>query len=125
MSNFATTIHSFVSTVISASSSSVREAKEITKYFQDDSVFGWLIGVFLAVSAVVTAVAAITGNLQGIIDFCQKNLRRFLQLDGCIPGNYALFLDHAVKHKFIQKVGGRYRFMHDLLRKHFAQMPLS
>ena len=52
-------------------------------------------------------------------------LRLILYQNGDIPWNYAKFLDHAAKHRFIQPVGGRYRFMHDLLRKHFAQMPLS
>ncbi len=42
-----------------------------------------------------------------------------------IPWNYAKFLEYAANLRFIQRVGGRYRFMHDLLRKHFAQMPLS
>ena len=51
-------------------------------------------------------------------------LRLILYLNCYIPWNYAKFLDHAAKHRFIQRVGGRYRFMHDLLRKHFAQMPL-
>ena len=52
-------------------------------------------------------------------------LRIILYQNGHIPWNYAKFLDHAAKHRFIQRVGGRYRFMHDLLRKHFAQMSLS
>lgn len=52
-------------------------------------------------------------------------LRIILYRNGNIPWNYAKFLEHAVKHRFIQRVGGRYRFMHDLLRKHFAQMPLN
>ena len=53
------------------------------------------------------------------------SLRLMLYRNGNIPWNYAKFLDHATKHRFIQLVGGRYRFMHDLLRKHFAQMPLN
>ena len=52
-------------------------------------------------------------------------LRLVLYRNGYIPWNYAKFLDHAAKHRFIQRVGGRYRFMHDLLRKHFAQMTLD
>ncbi|EKV00252.1 putative NTPase (NACHT family) [Leptolyngbya sp. PCC 7375] len=36
-----------------------------------------------------------------------------------------LFDAYAVKHRFIQRTGGRYRFVHDLLRKHFAAMPLD
>ena len=50
-------------------------------------------------------------------------LRIFLTKSGVAPWNYALFLEHAVKHRFIQRTGGRYRFVHDLLRKHFAQLP--
>ncbi|MBT9312550.1 NACHT domain-containing protein [Leptothoe kymatousa] len=52
-------------------------------------------------------------------------LRIFLTKYGYTPWNYARFLDHAVKHRFIQRTGGRYRFVHDLLRKHFAAMPLE
>ncbi|MGD1952436.1 MAG: hypothetical protein ACFB14_22750 [Leptolyngbyaceae cyanobacterium] len=52
-------------------------------------------------------------------------LRIFLTRNGHTPWNYALFLEHAVKHRFIQRTGGRYRFVHDLLRKHFAAMPLE
>lgn len=39
-----------------------------------------------------------------------------------IPWNYAKFLAYARELGFIQQVGGRYRFTHDLLRKHFASM---
>ncbi|NEZ68039.1 hypothetical protein D0962_35815 [Leptolyngbyaceae cyanobacterium CCMR0082] len=52
-------------------------------------------------------------------------LRILLTHNGSTPWNYARFLDHAVKHRFIQRTGGRYRFVHDLLRKHFAAMPLE
>jgi len=41
---------------------------------------------------------------------------------GSIPWNFKLFLEHATQHRFIQRTGGRYRFIHDLLREHFAQM---
>jgi hypothetical protein len=50
-------------------------------------------------------------------------LRIVLAMGGNAPWNYALFLEHAISHRFIQRTGGRYRFIHDLLRKHFAQMP--
>ena len=53
------------------------------------------------------------------------SLRLTLYQANCIPWNYARFLEHAVKHRFIQRTGGRYRFVHDLLRKHFAAMPLT
>lgn len=54
-----------------------------------------------------------------------SHLRLLLTKSGNTPWNYARFLDHAVKHRFIQRTGGRYRFVHDLLQKHFAAMPLE
>ncbi|MBD2184658.1 hypothetical protein H6S82_05975 [Planktothrix sp. FACHB-1355] len=36
--------------------------------------------------------------------------------------NYAKFLNYASERLFLQRIGGRYRFIHDLLREHFAQM---
>ncbi|MEL7331621.1 MAG: hypothetical protein AAFN12_05200, partial [Cyanobacteria bacterium J06560_2] len=49
-------------------------------------------------------------------------LRLFLTKNGDTPWNYAQFLEHAARHRFIQRTGGRYRFVHDLLRQHFADM---
>ena len=49
-------------------------------------------------------------------------LRSCLTKNGDTPWNYAQFLEHAARHRFIQRTGGRYRFVHDLLRQHFAQM---
>ena len=49
-------------------------------------------------------------------------LRIVMILHGYAPYRYDRFLRHAAKHRFIQGVSGRYRFMHDLLQKHFAQM---
>ena len=63
--------------------------------------------------------ASIFGLLNVIQHF---TLRLIIYRNGDIPWNYAKFLDHAAKHRFIQRVGGRYRFMHDLLRKHFAKL---
>ncbi|WP_299488170.1 NACHT domain-containing protein [Acaryochloris sp. IP29b_bin.137] len=48
-------------------------------------------------------------------------LRIILWRTGVAPWNYARFLQHAENHQFIQKTGGRYRFVHDLLRKRFAE----
>lgn len=47
-------------------------------------------------------------------------LRLILYCNGHIPWNYARFLDYATNRLFLQRVGGGYRFMHDLLRQHFA-----
>ncbi|MBD1930843.1 MULTISPECIES: NACHT domain-containing protein [Cyanophyceae] len=41
---------------------------------------------------------------------------------GAIPWNYARFLSYANERRLIKRVGGRYRFIHDLLREHFAKM---
>lgn len=44
-------------------------------------------------------------------------LRLFLWANGSIPWNYAAFLDRANKLRLVQSMGGRYRFVHDLLRE--------
>ena len=64
-----------------------------------------------------------SGLIGGLEAACQHlSLRIVLAKNGNSPWNYALFLEHAVQHRFIQRTGGRYRFIHDLLREHFAQM---
>ena len=49
-------------------------------------------------------------------------LRLVLWSNGCIPWNYARFLNYATERMFLQKVGGRYLFIHDFLREHFSDM---
>lgn len=49
-------------------------------------------------------------------------LRLMLYRTGCIPWNYARFLDYAADRLFLQKVGGGYIFIHRMLLEHFAQM---
>jgi hypothetical protein len=48
-------------------------------------------------------------------------LRVILWSSGYIPWNYAKFLNYCTDGLFLQRVGGGYRFMHDLLRQHFAE----
>jgi DNA polymerase III delta prime subunit/Sec-independent protein translocase protein TatA len=48
-------------------------------------------------------------------------LRVVLYLNQCLPWDYATFLEQADKMKILQQVGGRYRFIHGLLRTHLAQ----
>ncbi|MBG1240551.1 NACHT domain-containing protein [Nostoc sp. NZL] len=50
-------------------------------------------------------------------------LRRILYRNGYIPWNYARFLDYCTERMLLQRVGGRYRFIHKLLQDHFAEMP--
>lgn len=49
-------------------------------------------------------------------------LRLILYSNGYIPWNYARFLDYCTERMLLQRVGGRYRFIHKLLQDHFAQM---
>jgi hypothetical protein len=49
-------------------------------------------------------------------------LRFILWCRGVAPWHYARFLDYATERMLLQRVGGRYRFIHDLLRDHFAAM---
>ncbi len=88
-------------------------------------LYGLVVGLFLGLLTGML-YGLIFGLIAGLKSVIQHfTLRLVLYRNGYIPWNYAKFLDHAAKHRFIQRVGGRYRFMHDLLRKHFAQMPLS
>ncbi|MEH1811708.1 MAG: hypothetical protein V7K26_30785 [Nostoc sp.] len=45
-----------------------------------------------------------------------------LKCGGTHPWNYARFLDYCTERLFLQRVAGRYRFIHKLLQDHFAQM---
>jgi hypothetical protein len=51
-------------------------------------------------------------------------LRCILYYNTYIPWNYARFLNHATERLFLQRVGGRYRFIHKLLQEHFAAMKI-
>jgi DNA polymerase III delta prime subunit len=52
-------------------------------------------------------------------------LRIILYFSHSTPWNYARFLDYCTECLFLQRVGGRYRFIHRLLQEHFATMPLK
>ncbi|MFG6105412.1 NACHT domain-containing protein [Leptothoe sp. EHU-05/26/07-4] len=91
-------------------------------FFFGRSLFGLAVGLFFGLifgGFFGATFARGDAVLQHLI------LRILLTHNGDTPWNYARFLDHAVKHRFIQRTGGRYRFVHDLLRKHFAAMPLE
>jgi DNA polymerase III delta prime subunit len=53
------------------------------------------------------------------------SLRYVLYRNGSIPWNYARFLDYCTDRLLLQRIGGRYRFIHKLLQDHFAAMPLE
>lgn len=105
------------------------------------SLISWPAGMLLyallrvAVGQTVEPVRALNSGLSLALFFCMAYggiaciqhclLRLILWLSGAIPWNYAHFLSYAADLHFIKQVGGRYRFMHDLLRSHFAEMPDS
>ena len=51
-------------------------------------------------------------------------LRTILFCNETIPWNYADFLNYCTERLFLQRVGGRYRFIHKLLQEHFAEMEI-
>jgi hypothetical protein len=61
----------------------------------------------------------------GIACLRHFSLRLVLYYNGCIPWNYARFLDYATERIFLQKVGGGYIFIHRMLMEHFANMELE
>ncbi len=52
-------------------------------------------------------------------------LRLLLFRSENIPWNYARFLNYCTERLLLQRVGGRYRFIHKLVQEHFAAMPLK
>lgn len=65
------------------------------------------------------------GLYAGLACIQHFSIRLILCWNGYIPWNYARFLDYATKLRFLQRVGGRYRFIHRLLQKHFSEMELN
>lgn len=68
------------------------------------------------------------GLLLGYMNFgglaCVQHfvLRLLLHKSNRIPWNYAQFLDYCTERSLLQRIGGRYSFIHDLLRNYFAEM---
>lgn len=52
-------------------------------------------------------------------------LRFVLAGSGKIPYLYANFLNYCTERLLLQRVGGRFRFLHRTLQEHFAAMPLE
>ncbi len=81
-------------------------------------VIGWLIfGLHRGVM-----FGLITGLFCGEACIQHFTLRLILYFNGYIPWDYARFLNYCTERMLIQRVGGRYRFIHKLLQDHFAQM---
>jgi WD40 repeat protein len=79
------------------------------------------IAAILAAIATAFLLGFYSGG--GIAGLQHVILRLLLRANGSVPWNYARFLAYADERKLIQQIGGRYRFVHDLLREHFADNP--
>ena len=66
-------------------------------------------------------MALFNGMVQSRASIQHFTLRLVLWWNGYAPWNYARFLDYATDRLLMQRVGGGYRFLHDLLRQHFAK----
>ena len=103
-------------------------------------LLGLFLGLIFTVKTTNLTSNLITGSLAGLIgglwlgvalavEFgggaCTKHIaaRLFLYFGGAAPWNYARFLNYCTERSLLQRVGGRYRFIHKLLQKHFAAMP--
>ncbi|MEM9771214.1 MAG: hypothetical protein AAF889_06405 [Cyanobacteria bacterium P01_D01_bin.73] len=72
----------------------------------------------LMISCGLVLTVAFFGGLQTVN--AHFALRCTLWLSGYSPWNYSLFLRYCTERGFLQRVGGGYRFVHALLRDHFA-----
>ena len=69
--------------------------------------------------------ALLFGFLVGGGQACVQHvcLRFVLWQSGVAPWNLARFLNYCVERRLLQRVGGRYRFLHRELLDHFATQP--
>ncbi|MFE4105982.1 NACHT domain-containing protein [Almyronema epifaneia] len=60
--------------------------------------------------------------LGGIAFLRHFSLRIILFRKGFIPWDYSRFLNYCVEREFLQRVGGRYKFIHPLFQKYVADL---
>ncbi len=94
------------------------------------SIFYILNGLLedeLILVAIFASCTLIVGLTIKMTESCIKHfsLRLVLHRINSIPWNYARFLNHCTDRLLLQRVGGRYRFIHRLVQEHFAAMPLE
>lgn len=84
----------------------------------DGLVGGLIFGLFFGL--LVGEIVALFGSLGG----CLKHfiLRWVLYNNGFIPWNYSRFLNRCTDCLLLQRVGGRFRFIHKIVQEHFAAM---
>jgi GTPase SAR1 family protein len=67
----------------------------------------------------IVIIAFITGGGRALLE------RIVLAWNGYAPYRYDKLLDYCTERLLLQRIGGCYRFMHPLLQKYFAKMPLD
>lgn len=87
------------------------------KQQSDVLLFGLSVGVFMGLIS-----GLVGGENSGLVILQHCVLRILLWRRGCIPWNYARFLNFAAERILLKKVGGSYIFIHRLLLEHFAQL---
>lgn len=91
------------------------------------TTFNNTISLILLVSLTGTPMSILIIGINSKLNWIYTPLKHIILriiyfFNGDIPWNISSFLAYARDLGFIQQVGGRYRFTHDLLRKHFASM---
>jgi hypothetical protein len=72
--------------------------------------------------APTTMFGVMGGLIPGAACIQHFALRFVLWCFGLSPWRFVGFLNYATERMLLQRVGGRYRFIHDLLREHVAAM---
>jgi hypothetical protein len=80
----------------------------------------YVLSFYLATS--VPLFGFFSGLVPGAACIQHFVLRSILWCRGVAPWNYPNFLNYATERMLLQRVGGRYRFIHELLQEHFATM---
>jgi hypothetical protein len=88
-------------------------------------ISGLISTPFLGLSSGIGLGLMIWLRLGGITCIQHCMLHFILSLNGYTPLYYARFLNYCTERIFLQRVGGRYRFIHKLLQQHFSHMKLE
>ncbi|WP_445635308.1 Tetratricopeptide repeat protein [Nostoc sp. DSM 114161] len=76
---------------------------------------------YIALTSLSVALLLWIGFAGGYVCINHFLVRLSLCCTNSIPWHYARFLNYATERLLLQRAGGRYRFMHDLLRQSLAQ----
>jgi DNA polymerase III delta prime subunit len=79
-------------------------------------------GIALTVGFLASLIGS---SWSGLVCLKHFTIRFILYCEGYTPWNYACLLDYCTERLLLQRVGGRYRFIHKLIQEHFAAMPLE